>query len=1105
MEKKFDYLLLDKPQYYAQNRIMAHSDHIECANILEAFEEESSLRMSLNGLWKFFYSKNLNYLPENFETKEYDCKEWDDIRVPAHIQMEGYGVPQYVNTQYPWDGHEMLTPPAIPTIENPVGNYVKYFTLPHKFVSNGLFIRFDGVESAFALWLNGHFVGYSSDTFDAKEFDLTPYADMKGENKLAVQVFRFNAGSWMEDQDFFRFSGIFRDVTLFTRKKVTVDDVKVMPLKKRKDSFEEAKLGITLKGSGEGCITVRLYKEVLDSETLKLSLVKKGTENTPCGCLEDEAMAIAESVFYTADYKTDSNISDTDKEFFAGEKGVCERQSDDLFAINASLDAGIVKLWSAEKPELYALIIEICDKEGKLLSVIKQDVGFRFFELDEKDKLMKINGKRIVFNGVNRHEFSSRKGRAISEEEILTDILLMKKNNINAIRTSHYPNSSSLYKLCDRFGLYVIDENNMETHGTWDVYERGQVDKSFVVPGDNDIWQLLLLDRGRSMLERDKNHPSIIIWSCGNESHGGKVIYELSKYFHAKDNSRLVHYEGVCHDRSYNDTSDMESRMYPPVTEIKDYLKENRQKPFMCCEYTHAMGNSCGAMFKYTDLADEEMLYQGGFIWDYIDQSIMKKDRYGREFQAYGGDCGDRPADYDFCGNGIAFGDDKRSASPKMQSVKFNYQPFVIKIDEKNSVITIKNRHLFTNANEYVFCTKVSRYGKVIISSRETLNLLPLEEKTFPISILEKGRKNNLFVKEGEYVITASFLLKEDRIYEKAGYEVAFSQKAFVVGSEKITAVPDNVFSRECGITLYKKKPMKVTNGLNNLGVKGENFEALFNGGMGLTSYRYGQEEMILQPLRPNFWRAPVQNDSGNGMQIRHSQYKTASLYAAPKYDIYTKYEHFMGGLPVNIEEKEDMVHIDYTFDLFTKPDAKCNLGYDVFGDGTIRTTLTYNPAKELGDLPEFGINFKMDADFDTLTWYGYGEDETYSDRMQGAKLSVFRKDVAKQLAPYLMPQESGNHEKTRFAAVTNKLGRGLIFASDSWNGMSFSALPWTVHEIENAAHGYELPQIHYTVIRAAMAQMGIAGDNTWGAFTHPEFCIHPEGELKFTFAFRGI
>ena len=590
----FDSNIIKNPEIFEQNRLAAHSDHVCYKNELEKIKGKSSLRYDMNGLWKFAYAKNQSLAPCGFEAADYDCKGWDEIRVPAHIQMEGYDVPIYTNTTYPWEADESIKPGEVPEIFNPVASYVKYFTIPENMKNKRVCISFQGVESGFALWLNGHYVGYSEDTFDPSDFELTDYI-VEGENKLAVRVWKWTSSSWCEDQDFYRFSGIFRDRIFRMRPCAHVEDLSVVPT--LNDTFDEGTLSVSIKADGDGIASVKLY------ELGDLSVEKY-----------DRAKLLLEEF----------DIELRDKE-------ICE----------GSCNVKNPLLWSAEKPNLYEVKIIVKDTHGNEIEFISQLAGFRRFEM--VDGLMKLNGKRIVFKGVNRHEFSSITGRVPNRDEVIKDIVTMKKNNINAIRTSHYPDDSMLYELCDIYGIYMIAENNLESHGTWEAYNKGYVDLDFVVPKDKPQWREMMLDRANSCYQRDKNHPAILIWSCGNESFGGKTIYEMSQLFRQLDKHRLVHYEGVFNDRSYNDTSDMESQMYTPVAGIEKFLAEHPEKPFICCEYTHAMGNSCGAMHKYTELSDREPRYQGGFIWDYIDQSIYKKDRYGKWFLTYGGDFGDRP------------------------------------------------------------------------------------------------------------------------------------------------------------------------------------------------------------------------------------------------------------------------------------------------------------------------------------------------------------------------------------------------------------------------------------------------------------------------------
>ena len=1013
--KAFDYSLVKDPQYFKDGRMDAHSDHTYYRDGEEAQEKETSFRYDLNGIWKFHYARNYGSAISGFEKEEYCCRDWDDIRVPAHIQMEGYDAPQYANVQYPWEGHEDIHPGEIPEHFNPVASYVKYFEVPEEMQGKRLFISFQGAESGIALWLNGQFIGYSEDSFTPSEFELTEYVK-EGENKLAAQVFKWTASSWCEDQDFYRFSGIYRDVYLYTVPEVHVYDLQIRAIPD--ETLSAAALEIRTNTWGKGTVKITLSK---DGETV----------------IEDKKALDGEEIY---SWKVEDPV-----------------------------------LWSAEDPQLYDLVLEVYNESGELQEVIPQKVGFRRFEM--KGGIMTLNGKRIVFKGVNRHEFSSVSGRHVSEEELRKDLKTMKQNNINAIRTCHYPDASMIYELCDEYGIYMIDETNLESHGSWDVAEFTK-DYTYVVPHDKPEWLDMMLDRANSMYQRDKNHAAILIWSCGNESFGGKDIFEMSQFFHKEDPTRLVHYEGLCHDRRYNDTSDMESQMYPSVEAIKEFLAKDSSKPFICCEYTHAMGNSCGAMHKYTDLTDTEPKYQGGFIWDYIDQSIYKKDRYGKEFQAYGGDFGERPTDYNFSGNGIAYGGN-RDASPKMQEVKFNYQNISAEVSADS--VKVINKNLFVNTNIFDCKVTVAKNGKVIRRASLATSVAPLSEKAYALPFAKEE-------KPGEYTVTVSFHLKEDTVWAEAGHEVAFGQYVYKVEEPK-KVCPEEV---------------KVIRSTHNIGVRGAHFEVLFsvlNGG--LVSYKYAGKEMIEAIPKPNFWRAPTDNDCGNLMGMRYGQWKIASMYLSHK--DFRKGPYGPSNIP-EVEVNEKTVKVTYTYLMPTTPLSECRLSYEVFGDGRVKITLAYDPVKELGDMPEFGVIFKFNADYNRVEWYGLGEAETYSDRKKGAKLGIYANMVADNIARYMVPQECGAKEEVRWAKVTDRKGRGMLFEMDENNGpMMFSALPYTPHEMENAMHPYELPEVHYTVVRVAKDQMGIGGDDSWGARTHEEYLLKTDKKMEFSFVFKGL
>ncbi|PAE43173.1 glycoside hydrolase family 2 TIM barrel-domain containing protein [Bacillus sp. 7884-1] len=993
---------------FSVNRLKAHSDHLYYEKLEEAQRTAPmKMRHDLNGNWKFFYSINPDHRPDQFYKMGYPCSSWGDISVPGHIQLQGYGQPQYVNTMYPWDGHHDIRPPEIPTDHNPVGSYVKFFNVPTNMENKPVYISFQGVESAFYVWLNGEFVGYSEDSFTPAEFELTPYL-VEGENKLAVEVYQRSTGSWLEDQDFWRFSGIFRDVYLYTVPEIHVSDVFVRP--ELDSTFTKGMLNVDLRLQGVNASNITA--ELVDRQ----------------GCL------------------------------VAASKG---EKVNGNWSISMPIDNP--ELWSAETPYLYKLFIQLYNETGSLVEVVPQKVGFRRFEL--LNKIMHLNGERIVFKGVNRHEFNPRTGRAITKDDMLWDIKTLKRHNINAVRTSHYPNQSYWYELCDEYGVYVIDEMNLETHGSWQ--KMGAVEPSWNIPGNKPEWEAIVMDRAISMVERDKNHPSILIWSCGNESYAGEVILNVSKYFKKADPSRLVHYEGVFHNRDYNDTSDMESRMYAKPVDIEKYLNGNPEKPYISCEYMHAMGNSLGGMYKYTDLEQRYPMYQGGFIWDYIDQSIYKKDRYGNEYLAYGGDFGDRPTDYGFCTNGIVYAN--RELSPKMQEVKFLYQDFKLIPDQTG--VTIKNESLFSNAADYELEYVLFREGKELYRNTLLAVVGPQTEGRFEFDIPAEIKAET-----GEYCIQTSLVLKESTLWGEEGYEIAFGQFVYQVGTKELAQVFGN---------------LRVVYGDVNIGIHGRDFTVMFSKGAGsLVSLNYSGKEMISLPPAPLFWRASTDNDRGYSQGFHSGPWYAASL--ARKC------------VNIEVEEKSGQVSIGFTYKFSISNDIGVKTVYTVYPDGSVRVKSEYKGADNLPQLPIFAVSFKVPADYDQLEWYAMGPEENYSDRAMGAKLGIFKNQVSDNLSGYVMPQESGNRTGVRCVSVTNRNGQGIRISSVT-KPLECNLSPYTAFELENAQHLYELPPVHYTVVTVAGKQMGVGGDDSWGAPVHDEHLIKANQEMEFEFLIQRV
>ena len=1008
----FDEKKLRDPGFFRENRLDAHSDHVT----------EPAYRLSLDGLWKFFHALNPGQVIPGFEQPDFDCRGWNDIHVPAHIQMEGYGVPQYCNVMYPWDGIGDFRPGDLPESYNPVACYVKTFRLPEYMRDKRVFISFQGVESCVALWLNGRYIGFSSDSFTPHEFELTE-ALREGENKLACRVYRWCSGSWLEDQDFLRFSGIFRSVYLYAVTPVHIRDIQAVA--EPTEDYTGGSLRWRIKADAPA--GAKLVLRLKDGD----ACLAEGTE-TPDG----------------------------------GEAA-------------GTLSVEHPRLWSAEDPYLYDLEA-VLTAPGGLSETARLRVGFRKIEI--RDSVIRVNGVRVVFKGVNRHDFCGETGRAVTEEKIRRDLILMKKNNINAVRTSHYPNSSALYHLCDELGLYVIDENNMESHGMWDMLWQGCITKDQIFPGKQTDWQPLLLDRVRSMVGRDRNHPCILFWSCGNESLTGPVILEMSREMKRLDPTRPVHYEGD-HQVDHFDPAlrlreitDVESEMYTPADRIRTYLKEHREKPFILCEYTHSMGNSNGAMHKYTDLAYEEELFQGGFIWDFIDQGLVNRDRFGNKTLQYGGDWDDRPTDGIFCGNGIVFADG--TPTPKLQEVKYNYRDIDVKPTAES--MEIFNRHMFTSTAAFRCEAVLEKDGKEIRRLEVATDVPPLSTATVALPF---GKETE----PGEYAVTVSFRLRERTAWAEAGYEVAFGQ-----GVWKIEA-PEHACRHLSGPLTCVASPWNIT-------VSGEHFRVQFSRNSGaLSSYRWGDTELLKTPLMPNFWRAPTNNDYGNRMPQRYGQWKLASLYGMTG----LKPETAKKNAAVKpLQEEDGSFSFTMTYDLPTLPAAQCDVTYRVRPCGKVEVTLAYDPAEGLGEMPEFGMITRLDADYGRVRFYGLGPEENYIDRREGARLGIWEYRAKENLTPYLLPQESGNRTGVRWAEILDEKGRGLKV----WlEGGEFSALPWTPHEIENAAHGYELPPVSYTVLKMSVRQMGVAGDDSWGARTHPEYLLDVTKPLVFRFSFQGI
>ena len=805
----FNYSWVRDINIYEKNVLKQKSTYESFLND-ENFKLSKENKQLLNGNWLFDYATNYS----NTKPIEYyytvPLNLLSGIKVPGHMQLQGYDTPKYVNTQYPWDGLENIKPPEIPEKFNPVGTYVKVFDMSLDKLDK-VIITFEGVESAYAVWLNNEFIGYKEDTFTTGSFDITSQIKDK-DNRLVVQVFKWCSGSWLEDQDFFRFSGIFRDVFIASVSESHAVDMK---------------------------ISSKLINDYKDGELLvKLDHLDRNNK------------------------KFIVKLYEFDREFKNGMGSRIVYEEINSNVLDTSVKIENINAWSAETPNLYILKIEIYVDE-RLVEIISDRVGFRILEL--KDKVYHLNGKRIVFNGVNRHEWSCETGRAITKEDMINDMRIMKEHNINAIRTSHYPNHTEFYRLCDEYGFYVMDETNLETHGSWVAYNHPNESMPdgarYYIPGNDPMYRDLLLFRAENMYERDKNRPCIVMWSCGNESLGGENILEVSKYFKSKDKERLVHYEGVFFDRT-TDISDVESRMYDKIENVEEFLNNNPDRPFIYCEYAHAMGNSLGNFFKYQNLTRKYEMYQGGFIWEFKDHSLLV-DRNGKKELMYGGDFDDRPTDGNFVCDGIVEGDGR--LTPKITEVKYIYQPFQITIDERN--ITIKNEYLFRNLSDYI--VKVIYYNGFETNCDGTLkNIVSIEEIVVPCEPL--GETKIAINNKSDNVVVYVKTKKDEGLLLK-DHVVAYEQKIFT--ERKKSKVTGNA--------------VKTIDGNFNVGMRTDNLTMLASHIFGgLNSIKYNDLEYLKDAIHPLFYRAPIDNDRGAKIPFTHSLLRNMSTNSNVSIDV---------------------------------------------------------------------------------------------------------------------------------------------------------------------------------------------------------------------------
>ncbi len=1003
------------PAVAQENRENAKAYYIPFATAKEINRVDkwaSSRVRSLNGTWKFKCVSKPADRPYYFFNEDYDVSDWDDVQVPMNWEMNGYEYPIYTNVKYP---HEK-TVPTIQEHYNPVGSYKRIFSLPIDWKEKEVYLHFGASGSATNVWVNGEKAGYFEDSKTPSEFNITKHLKA-GENTLAVEVFKWSDASYLEDQDFWRLAGITRDVMLVARPKTHLRDFTVFS--GLENDYKDGKFNF----SG------RINKE---------------------GKTEDV------SVKLTLKYNSKVVFSETCK------------NNNGLFIASSTLKD--IKIWSAETPELYDLVIEVKDKEGHVIEAMRQDVGFRSIEI--KDKAVLINGKYVLFKGVNLHEHHEYDGHVIDEATMLKDIQLMKSNNINAVRTSHYPQQEGWYELCNKYGIYLVDEANIEAHGTDGPGSLAQ-DKRY---------EQSHLYRTKNMYERDKNHPSIIFWSLGNESGTGGNLTTTYNYLKSVEPMRPVQYERNIWPKV--ESTDIYCPMYRSIKAMKwDITEGNVNIPYIQCEYAHAMGNSVGNLQDYWDLIESERQLQGGFIWDWVDQGIAKETLNGEKYWAYGGDFGpkDVPSDGKFCCNGIVMPD--RTEKPTTKEVKKVYQYIKFKNIGQNK-FEITNKYSFRDLHNVTLSYELLVDGKVIETKDLcVLNLKPNETKTVDITKLTFAKHVECFINfyakliESEPLLPAGHILaREQFLIQKATKKVewmSISQAEMKSSEQELKVITNKM------IYTFDKE-------------KGEIVSAKCDG-----------EELLKQGFVPNFWRAMTDNDLGNNLKDRSGIWKNAG-----------KDRKLVEFMP---KQEGNSVFVKTLYELHAK-DSKIGvvtISYRFSGDGSIKVCAELEIAKnDLPEIPRFGVNFKIVKSFDKVAWYGRGPHESYSDRKTSAFLGIYAGSVRDQYFAYIRPQENGNKTDVRWMELSDESSNSFKISSII-NPLEMSVshhylndLSWDNEFLKETderlkqPHAYDVKERDFTSINVDLGQMGVGGDDSWGAKTHDQYRLMKK-KYKYSFILK--
>jgi beta-galactosidase len=996
--------------------------------------ENSPLYHSLNGSWNFYFADSVSARPTDFYKTDFNLKGWDTISVPSNWEMQGFGIPVYTNRTYMFPAN----PPFIPHNINNVGSYKKEFEIPENWDGKDIYLHFAGVSGAMYVWVNGEKVGYNEGSKTAAEFKITDVAKV-GKNNVSVQVLRWSDASYMEDQDFWRLSGIERDVYVYAANKVTLRDFRVT-------------------ADLENNYTDGIFKAEL-----------KVDNNTN------------EEVEKTIEIKLIDGID----EVYTESKTVKLKAGRNIIDFSDQLKN--VKTWNAEKPNLYSLLINLKDENNKTSEATSIKVGFRNIAINNNQFL--VNGKAVLLKGANLHDHSETEGHTISEALTLKDLEVMKQNNLNAIRCSHYPKNPHFYRLCDKYGFYVVDEANIETHGLGTTNQG--LDKNLkaqaIHPAYLPEWKAMHMDRTVRMFERDKNYPSIVTWSLGNEAGNGENFFATYKWLKEKDTTRPTQYEGAT---NYANT-DIQAPMYWTIEKMIEYAENNPTRPLIQCEYAHAMGNSVGNLQEYWDVIEKYDVLQGGFIWDWVDQGILTKNEAGEAFWAYGGDLGgqDLQNDANFCLNGIVNPD--RTAHPALYEVKKVYQYIKFKpLNLKNGEIEIKNIYDFTNLSEYEFTWKLLENGEEKATGvLPKLNIASYETKTVKIGLPKLDNS------EAEYHLNVYALNKNETDLLPLNHIVAFEQF-------QLTNTHFNTSSTA------SKETISIVSEDNIATISNANFELKFDSKTGrISTLDYGNGNILVESITPNFWRAATDNDFGAKSAEKLEVWKNATMNQT-----LTGVKFFNNSKDISVSENPKVngeVRIQTTFDLDSvKGQITIDYSIDASGEITVTNKLS-NISTELPHLPRFGNNLIIKNEYQNVEWFGRGPHENYNDRNTAALVGVYKASVEDLYFPYIRPQENGYKTDVRWITFTNSTGKGVKIEGAQLLGFSAHHQyndDFDAGKTKKQRHTTDIQKRDFVNINIDYMQTGIGGDNSWSqkALAHKEFRIHPDN-LEYTYVIAPI